>query len=75
MYRSFTPVRQRAAGFQAGGANLQLPFALVQVLLFTTRRKHLGAMAFGRKASIALWAAAAVVIVLNAWMLQLLSTT
>ena len=50
--------------------SLQLPFAIVPLLLFTTRRKHLGAMAFGRKASVALWAAAGVVIVLNAWMLQ-----
>ena len=50
--------------------SLQLPFAIVPLLLFTTRRKHLGAFAFGRPASVLLWAAAAVVIGLNVWMLQ-----
>ena len=50
--------------------SLQLPFAIVPLLLFTTRRKHLGAFAFGRPASALLWAAAGVVIVLNVWMLQ-----
>jgi manganese transport protein len=50
--------------------SLQLPFAIVPLLLFTTRRRHLGAFAFGRPASALLWAAAAVVIALNVWMLQ-----
>ena len=50
--------------------SLQLPFAIVPLLMFTTRRKHLGAFAFGRSTSVLLWAAAAVVIVLNVWMLQ-----
>jgi manganese transport protein len=50
--------------------SLQLPFAIVPLLLFTTRRKHLGAFAFGRPASTLLWAAAGVVIALNVWMLQ-----
>ena len=50
--------------------SLQLPFAIVPLLLFTTQRKHLGELAFGPKMSAALWAAAAVVIALNLWMLQ-----
>lgn len=50
--------------------SLQLPFALVPLLLFTTRRKHLGDLAFGRKASFALWTTALVVLALNLWMLQ-----
>ena len=54
--------------------SLQLPFAIVPLLLFTTRRKHLGAFAFGRKMSFALWASAAVVVSLNVWMLQRLLT-
>ena len=53
--------------------SLQLPFALVPLLLFTTRRRHLGALAFGRRMSIALWAAALLVLVLNVWMLQRLA--
>jgi manganese transport protein len=55
--------------------SLQLPFAIVPLLMFTTRRKHLGALAFGRRAGTLLWAAAAVVISLNLWMLQRLVTT
>jgi manganese transport protein len=50
--------------------SLQLPFAIVPLLLFTTRQKHLGDMAFGRAMTIALWAAASVVLALNLWMLQ-----
>ena len=50
--------------------SLQLPFAIVPLLLFTTRRKHLGAFAFGRPASAFLWTAAGVVVALNVWMLQ-----
>lgn len=53
--------------------SLQLPFALVPLLIFTTRRRHLGALAFGRKTSIALWVAALVVLALNLWMLQRLA--
>jgi manganese transport protein len=49
--------------------SLQLPFAIVPLLLFTTRRRHLGEFAFGRPAAIALWTAALAVICLNAWML------
>ena len=50
--------------------SLQLPFAIVPLLWFTTSRKHLGAFAFGRKTSVLLWSAAAVVVGLNAWLLQ-----
>ncbi len=54
--------------------SLQLPFALVPLLMFTTRRRHLGMHAFGRAASGASWAAAALVICLNAWLLTRLLT-
>ena len=50
--------------------SLQLPFAIVPLLVFTTRRKHLGAFAFGRAMAVLLWAAAALVVVLNVWLLQ-----
>ena len=50
--------------------SLQLPFAIVPLLMFTTRRKHLGALAFGPRTSALLWSAAALVITLNVWMLQ-----
>jgi len=54
--------------------SLQLPFALVPLLLFTTRRRHLGIHAFGRAATWALWTGAALVICLNAWLLTRLAT-
>ncbi|MEO8835370.1 MAG: divalent metal cation transporter, partial [Caldimonas sp.] len=50
--------------------SLQLPFAIVPLLLFTTRARHLGAFAYRRPMAVLLWAAAAVVVVLNAWLLQ-----
>ncbi len=50
--------------------SLQLPFAIMPLLLFTTGRKYLGAFAFGRSTSVLLWGAASVVVGLNAWMLQ-----
>jgi manganese transport protein len=50
--------------------SLQLPFALVPLVLFTTRRSHLGDHAFGRVGSIALWGGALVVLSLNVWLLQ-----
>lgn len=50
--------------------SLQLPFAIVPLLMFTTRRKVLGELCFGRKMSIALWGCASVVVALNLWMLQ-----
>ena len=55
--------------------SLQLPFAVVPLLLFTTCRKHLGAFAFGRPMAVLLWtaAAAAVVVALNVWMLPRLA--
>ena len=49
--------------------SLQLPFALVPLLVFTTRRSVLGAHAFAPRAAALLWAAAALVIALNGWML------
>jgi manganese transport protein len=50
--------------------SLQLPFAIIPLLLFTTRRRYLGAFAFGRSTSALLWAAATLVVGLNVWMLQ-----
>jgi len=50
--------------------SLQLPFAIVPLLLFTTRTRHLGAHAFGRPMAVLLWSAAALVVALNAWMLE-----
>ena len=50
--------------------SLQLPFAIVPLLIFTTRRRHLGDDAFSRPMAALLWAAAAVVVALNLWMLQ-----
>ena len=49
--------------------SLQLPFAVVPLLLFTSRKKYMGQMAFGPVMAIALWSAAALVIGLNAWLL------
>jgi manganese transport protein len=48
--------------------SLQLPFALVPLLLFTTSRRHLGPHAFGAAASTLLWSAAALVLALNLWL-------
>lgn len=50
--------------------SLQLPFALVPLLLFTTRKRYLGDLAFGPGMTMALWLSAAVVVSLNIWMLQ-----
>ena len=50
--------------------SLQLPFAIVPLLLFTTRRRHLGPHAFGPVMALVLWSAAALVIGLNLWLLQ-----
>jgi manganese transport protein len=49
--------------------SLQLPFAIVPLLLFTTRRKALGEFAFGPLMSTALWLAAGLVIAMNGWLL------
>ena len=41
--------------------NLQVPFAIVSLLLFTTSRKHLRELALGTRTTSALWVAASVV--------------
>jgi manganese transport protein len=48
---------------------LQLPFAIVPLLWFTTRRQFLGRYAFGRLSSVGLWSIAAVVVAGNGWMI------
>ncbi|HEY5101469.1 MAG TPA: Nramp family divalent metal transporter [Steroidobacteraceae bacterium] len=50
--------------------SLQLPFAVVPLLWFTTRRRHLGTLAFGRATAVIMWATAFVVVTVNIWMLQ-----
>ena len=49
--------------------SIQLPFAIVPLLMFTTSRRVLGPLAFGPWMSAVLWIAACVVIVLNGWMI------
>ena len=49
---------------------LQLPFALLPLLYFTTSRKRLGEFAFGPASGALLWTAAATVVALNVWLLQ-----
>ena len=77
---AIVPAVAVTAWFGASGANsllvlsqvvlsLQLPFAIVPLLFFTTRAKFLGRFAFGRPASMLLWAAALLVVGLNVWML------
>ncbi len=51
---------------------LQLPFAVVPLLWFTTRRKHLGTHAFTRLTSIALWSVAGALILVNLWVIYVL---
>ena len=53
--------------------SLQLPFAIVPLLMFTTRRRHLGELAFGWPMAALLWSAALLVLVLNVWLLQRLA--
>ena len=48
---------------------LQLPFAVVPLLWFTTRRRYLGDHAFTRSTAGLLWVIAAVLIVTNLWVL------
>ncbi len=50
--------------------SLQLPFAMLPLIYFTTRRKHLGEFAFGKSMAALLWTAACVVVTLNLWLLQ-----
>nr|HET7859613.1 Nramp family divalent metal transporter [Caldimonas sp.] len=77
---AIVPAVAVTAWFGSSGANallvfsqvvlsLQLPFAIVPLLLFTTRRRYLGVHAFGRRLAVLLWSAAAVVVALNVWML------
>ena len=54
--------------------SLQLPFAVVPLLVFTTRRRHLGELAFSRPMAAVLWSAALVVLGLNLWLLQRLAS-
>ena len=55
--------------------SLQLPFAVVPLLWFTTRKRHLGSLAFRPSTAAVMWATAIVVVSLNIWMLrQLLAT-
>jgi manganese transport protein len=46
---------------------LQLPFAVVPLLWFTTRSKHLGVHAFGRLTASMLWTIAFALIAINIW--------
>jgi manganese transport protein len=48
---------------------LQLPFAVVPLLWFTTRRRYLGPYAFSRFTGALLWLIAAVVIAVNGWLI------
>ena len=48
---------------------LQLPFAVVPLLWFTTRRRHLGTHAFKTSTAVMLWAIAAVLIGVNGWLI------
>jgi manganese transport protein len=50
--------------------SLQLPFAVVPLLWFTTRRRHLGPLAFGRPTAALLWVTALTIFSLNVWMLK-----
>lgn len=46
---------------------LQLPFAVIPLLWFTTRTKHLGVHAFGARTASVLWAIALALIAINVW--------
>ena len=48
--------------------SLQLPFALLPLLLFTTRRRYLGVHAFDRPTALVMWSCALGVVGLNGWM-------
>ncbi len=48
---------------------VQLPFAVVPLLWFTTRREFLGPNAFGRLSAALLWLIAAFLIAVNVWLL------
>ena len=46
---------------------LQLPFAVIPLLWFTTRRRHLGVYAFRPRTSVILWAVASSLTAINVW--------
>ncbi|HEY6924009.1 MAG TPA: Nramp family divalent metal transporter [Steroidobacteraceae bacterium] len=46
---------------------VQLPFAVVPLLWFTTRTRHLGPHAFRRSTGVLLWTVALVLVVVNVW--------
>jgi manganese transport protein len=46
---------------------LQLPFAVIPLLWFTTRRRHLGVFAFNRAAGAVLWTIAGAIVFINLW--------
>jgi manganese transport protein len=46
---------------------LQLPFAVVPLLWFTTRSKHLGVHAFSASTAVILWTIALGLIAINVW--------
>jgi manganese transport protein len=46
---------------------LQLPFAVVPLLWFTTRSKHLGVHAFKTSTAVILWSVAVALIAINGW--------
>jgi manganese transport protein len=48
---------------------LQLPFAVVPLLWFTTRRKHLGTHAFRTSTGLMLWGIATALIAINFWVI------
>jgi manganese transport protein len=50
--------------------SLQLPFAVVPLLWFTTRKRHLGSFAFRPSTAAVMWGTAIVIVSLNIWMLQ-----
>jgi manganese transport protein len=46
---------------------VQLPFAVIPLLWFTTRTRHLGAHAFKRSTGALLWAVALLLVAVNVW--------
>ena len=46
---------------------LQLPFAVIPLLWFTTRRQYLGVNAFGARTAAVLWGIALMLVVINLW--------
>jgi manganese transport protein len=48
---------------------IQLPFAVLPLLWFTTRRAYLGEHAFGTTSSCMLWAAAGMAVLMNGWVI------